>query len=140
MAAAYDMPFGSVLQLYCENRRRDRIKTCLLYTSELREDEDYEEVEQVAYIQSHFGFFIRFGDLFDLAYNGTIGDPYRGHGLGVQHILCLLYTSARVLPVKIYAVKAALCHQFAAGLRQVAAKLFGCAHYGKSVRFFRYNG
>ncbi|MFQ9395173.1 MAG: hypothetical protein ACLR2E_15370 [Lachnospiraceae bacterium] len=27
MAAAYDMPFGSVLQLYCENRRRDRIKT-----------------------------------------------------------------------------------------------------------------
>lgn len=26
-AAAYDMPFGSVLQLYCENRRRDRVKT-----------------------------------------------------------------------------------------------------------------
>lgn len=27
IAAAYDMPFGSVLQLYCENRRRDRVKT-----------------------------------------------------------------------------------------------------------------
>ncbi|MCI5650302.1 MAG: hypothetical protein MR332_12930 [Fusicatenibacter sp.] len=27
MATAYDMPFGSVLQLFCENRRRDRIKT-----------------------------------------------------------------------------------------------------------------
>ncbi|MBQ7839344.1 MAG: hypothetical protein IJ390_02495 [Lachnospiraceae bacterium] len=27
MATAFDMPFGSVLHLYCENRRRDRIKT-----------------------------------------------------------------------------------------------------------------
>ena len=29
MTAAYDMPFGSVLHLYCENRRQDRMKTVL---------------------------------------------------------------------------------------------------------------
>lgn len=27
MVAAFDMPFGSVMHLYCENRRRDRMKT-----------------------------------------------------------------------------------------------------------------
>lgn len=46
MVAAYDMPFGSVLQLYCENRRRDRVKTvcyaenCISAPKLEREDAD----------------------------------------------------------------------------------------------------
>lgn len=45
-AAAYPMPFGSVLQLFCENRRRDRIKSvvyaqqCVPAPSLDREDAD----------------------------------------------------------------------------------------------------
>ena len=45
-AAAYAMPFGSVLQLFCENRRRDRVKSvvyaeqCVPAPSLDREDAD----------------------------------------------------------------------------------------------------
>ena len=79
-------------------------------------------VKNLAYIQSHFGFFIRFGDLFDLAYNGTVGNTHGSHGLGVQHIL---HHIGNLLHFLIVLVLAKLVDQDDAAFIHSGNKIFG---------------